>query len=92
MKKIEIVVTELQRYVDLEGTYLGGTCKALIDMWCNSTGLKDELNRMIEEEIRWHHRNFKENYEIITETQTIKREVLRHKGLRWKPEGERGVK
>lgn len=75
---ISDVINELVEYATLEGSEIGETCVHLMNLWNMRTYLSNDLQELLDKEIRWNLDNFKKNYEILKETKTYTSKYLEY--------------
>lgn len=75
------IIEELTAYAELDGTELGETFIALINLWNTRTYLSEKLVKALEKEIKANLADVKENAEIIETEETFTRKVSY---LEWK--------
>lgn len=81
-KKMDKVITELLKYVELEGTEIGEVCTHLIDTYDYPDYISKEFKIALEKELKEQLQNFKDNCIIISLDPHISTHIV--KDLVWK--------
>jgi len=69
-KQLCAVSTELEKYVELEGTELGEACQSLLDLVSRTDYLSDGFDELLLAELNYHLDKFKKYSKIVESTET----------------------